>query len=158
MEQKRRELEEEEHRIHNMLHQKGKIKGSPSRVYPGHLGDQLAMDYLNDENSKEVSERLYALRNNQNKRRMLVEKVNEEEGCSFKPQTNPKSGIMMKSASCFLDRSQEFVKVKEERLKAHQKAELPECTFHPNTRPGEKVMQGGGAEVSDKLYKDAEEH
>ncbi len=57
-----------------------------------------------------MSERLYALRESHSRRQKLIQKVNEEEGCSFKPQTNQKSNSIMKSASSFLDRSEDFVR------------------------------------------------
>lgn len=81
MEAKRRELEEEEARLHNLLH-----CGAPGE--------------------EEVGERLYALRETESKRRQKREKLNEEEGVSFKPEQNMKSlEIMRKSESGFLERS-----------------------------------------------------
>ncbi len=42
MAQKRKELEEEENRMHNIMHPRAKIQTTPPRPYSGNLGDQLA--------------------------------------------------------------------------------------------------------------------
>lgn len=122
-----REKEAKKRRIKDLENQRDEEEAYQNRL----ILSSSKYDKENDASGVQRYEKLYKDRENSKMRKKrLVEKVNEQDGCSFAPKVNNEKNRLMVKAS--LEERNDQLLVRRERSKNRAEQEImKDSTFHP---------------------------
>jgi len=161
LEQKRKELAEEERKMRQFVAKEMKIPANKRQANNTTLQASHSKTMQSEDSKKgkddSAFDRLYKIDKvyRQNKKE-LSQKVMKERGISFTPRTNPKPiAFNEKELKGVIERNEEFLKEKNSKLAKQIPTELKECTFAPVVQKSGSLSRGNSkdkVDFADRLY------